>query len=901
MKNKLFCKVYSLIFSFCLFFILSSCEVFVTSVHGYLNKYSQQIYLGDVVPEVDYAIDRYGNKCIPSSKDEDFIFYVTYANPANHEVQFMSKIPGYAWERITDFKIPDGFYYKAPTDVPNQYKLCFAKNYLTEKDKPGANREIEVKLCFIDKTLTNDDTEVDEDDSETRTQTKIYTLKCNVNTRPEIIYDDTFDDSPTLGTYTDDENNSCYFLCFNLKPETQSNACFYNDLKDSSGNYNLNINGTDYPFKFVNGKPVFQSDSFKSSKVDLPPLNYFNPDFETKDNLVYFLTGKKVSEFNITVTDEDGLSARYIVSGATSGKYKLTNPTASQNGDEVTIRTDCIANAISGSGSTTAKNVSVEYTLNGVTKTIPVQGGKASIYIPGGTSTITYKTTCGSRGDIKPSDAQTFESHLDNKLYVTPSPENADWAGGSSSHPTTLTKAVACLNGKDGEWELHMAAGESDYEATKNDMVTGCENCKTWIHITGPSKVTISGPSAQNHATIDAKGKGRVLSTYGTNLEIQNVNFTGGFTFNGSNGGGLYVENADLSLNNCTIYDNTSSNSGGGIYFKSSSPNILSVKNSTIGDIQNPNYANSDGGGIYISLPKSESTIYFENSLIGSTETGDEYKEEFANIADLNNGGGIMIDYGDSPDGSVSAFFKETKIMKNKAFNDGGGIYIAQKKTVTFDYDCEVSYNNANSQGGGIFLEYVSGRGIASVKLGDVDSQELPTSMMQVNNNEAYEGAAVYCTEYNMVYINNTQINNNITTKVHGNIVCFEKNSRFFNFNNPNTKTEIQYNKDNQNGWAYAIYFKENMANLTPGDPSSDFNFLLMEDKDYFYIPVNAKDGNNNLMTAYFTYGATPPQVTSTFTLVSKVGTKYYRRKFTPSDNLNGTNNQIQKWDEFTP
>jgi len=465
----------------------------------------------------------------------------------------MSKIPGHEWESITDNKITDGFYYKAPTDVPNQYKLCFAKNYLTEKDKPGDNREIEVKLCFIDQTLTNGDTEVDEDDSETRTQTKIYTLKCNVNTRPEIIYDDTFDDSPTMGTYTDEENNSCNFLCFNLKPETQSNACFYNDLKDSSGNYNLNINGTDYPFKFVNGKPVFQSDSFKSSKVDLPLLNYFNPDFETKDNPVYFLTGKKVSEFNITVTDEDGLQKKYLVSGATSGKYKLTNATASQNGDVVTISTNCRANAISGSGSTTAKNVSVEYTLNGVTKTIPVQNGKASTYIPGGTSTITYKTTCGSGGDIKPSDEQTVNFTLPNKLYVTPSPENADWAGGSSSHPTTLTKAVACLNGKEGEWELHMAAGESDYEATDEDMVTGYGGCKTWIHITGPSKVTISGPSAQKHATIDAKGKGRVLSIDGTNLEIQNVNFTGGLALD-NRGGAIYAYNSPLSLKNCDVY-----------------------------------------------------------------------------------------------------------------------------------------------------------------------------------------------------------------------------------------------------------------------------------------------------------------------------------------------------------
>lgn len=897
MKNKLFCKVYSLIFSFCLFFILSSCEVFVTSVHGYLNKYSQQIYLGDVVPEVDYAIDKYGNKCIPSNLGRDFSFNIDFINLANHQFEFKYRFAGEEWKTVTTDTSAVCFLPYGTIDKP---KLFFRNDYLQAKDKPGADRTIEVKLCFIDRTLNIDPNfQIDEVNPDDRVQTKIYTLKCNVNTRPEIIYDDTFDDSPTMGTYTDDENNSCNFLCFNLKPETQSNACFYNDLKDSSGNYNLNINGTDYPFKFVNGKPVFQSDSFKSSKVDLPPLNYFNPDFETKDNPVYFLAGKKVSEFNITVTDEDGLQKKYLVSGATSGKFKLTNATASQNGDVVTISTDCRANAISGSGSTTAKNVSVEYTLNDVTKTIPVQGSKALIYIPGGTSTITYKTTCGSRGDIKPSDEQTVNFTLPNKLYVTPSPENADWAGGSSSHPTTLTKAVACLNGKKGEWELHMAAGESNYEATKNDMVTGCENCKTWIHITGPSKVTISGPSAQNHATIDAKGKGRVLSTDGTNLEIQNVNFTGGFTSSGTNGGGLYVENADLSLNNCTIYGNMSSIFGGGIYFMSSSPNSLSVKNSTIGDIQNPNQANLDGGGIYISLSKSESTINFENSLIGSTETGDEYKEEFANIASLNNGGGIMIDYGDSPDGLVSAFFKETKIMKNKALNDGGGICIGQNKSVTFDYDCCVSYNTAGKSGGGIFLEYVSGRGIASVKLGDVGKD--PKSVdnkMQVNNNEAYEGAAVYCTEYNMVYIKNTQINNNMIKKENSGAVYLADEAYFYNFGSANYKTEITGSKYNKSGTLinyYGIYCKGRVNGLS--NAQSNFNFLEMTDS-YLYIPNNLRV-NYQLSRNYF---LSSNIVTSNFTLVAPKSQKYWKKTYTVGDFISNSDISIggENWEEIT-
>ena len=85
--------------------------------------------------------------------------------------------------------------------------------------------------------------------------------------------------------------------------------------------------------------------------------------------------------------------------------------------------------------------------------------------------------------------------------------------------------------------------------------------------------------------------------------------------------------------------------------------------------------------------------------------------------------------------------------MKNKAFNDGGGIYIAQNKSVTFDYDCCVSYNTAGRNGGGIFLSCVDiDSGTAAVKLGDVENlPENSDKRMKVNYNEAYNGAAVFC------------------------------------------------------------------------------------------------------------------------------------------------------------
>ena len=370
-------------------------------------------------------------------------------------------------------------YLVKPADGSCQYKLYFDKNYLKNKDKPGADRSIKLDLCFVDKTI-NQDGIIHEGNDDDSGFTKIITLDCNVNTKPDIIYDDGSESSPTTGTYSNASSN-CTFLCFNLKPESYS--CFYDDLKDASGKYKLNINGTDYTFKFVSGKPVFDSDSFKYSTADFDFKKYDDSDFQKLDNPVYFLAGSKMSAFNILVTDEEGLKATYIVSGEGAGKYKLQPPSETLNNDVIEISTDCRANAINGGGSITATGVYVEYTIDGgATQKVNVSNGGAEISLPGGNRTVKFRLSCDN-SDIQASEYTQKSYPLPNKLYVSTSP-NSMHNGGSIIHPTSLTKAVKYLNGQNGNWELYLASGT--YTATQNDMVTGGQNYNTWVHITGP-------------------------------------------------------------------------------------------------------------------------------------------------------------------------------------------------------------------------------------------------------------------------------------------------------------------------------------------------------------------------------------------------------------------------------
>jgi hypothetical protein len=143
------------------------------------------------------------------------------------------------------------------------------------------------------------------------------------------------------------------------------------------------------------------------------------------------------------------------------------------------------------------------------------------------------------------------------------------------------------------------------------------------------------------------------------------------------NGGGIYCDSSDATIQDCTISGNTAQSSGGGVYRWEGN---LTLMNSVVAD----NTAYSYGGGLYCAEehgfpPTSEATIH--NCVITWNWAG-------------LRGGGMFEEYG-----SVSRMTNCTIANNTAYYESGGGI---DSDTYSFMEDCVIKYNSAGSSGGGL-------------------------------------------------------------------------------------------------------------------------------------------------------------------------------------------------------
>lgn len=136
-------------------------------------------------------------------------------------------------------------------------------------------------------------------------------------------------------------------------------------------------------------------------------------------------------------------------------------------------------------------------------------------------------------------------------------------------------------------------------------------------------------------------------------------------------GAGIYAVNHNVTLNNCTIRDNTAQDHGGGIYVDTGNPALTDC---TVRD----NSAGLSGGGIYVDTGSPTVT----NCSISTNSSGVD-------------GGGIYL-----LNGSLSVSNGST-ITGNTASSDGGGIY-AEDSTLTLT-SSTFAGNTATFDGGGVF------------------------------------------------------------------------------------------------------------------------------------------------------------------------------------------------------
>lgn len=142
-----------------------------------------------------------------------------------------------------------------------------------------------------------------------------------------------------------------------------------------------------------------------------------------------------------------------------------------------------------------------------------------------------------------------------------------------------------------------------------------------------------------------------------------------------THGGGIYVQNGTVELDNVTVSKNTAPNHGGGIYAKDSTVTMTGVDIS-----QNKSKNKGSGGGIYA----TNSTVTLTDSTVDHNR---------CNTASTNNcyGGGIYANNGSK------VTLNDSEVSYNRAYTNGGGIYITGADTTVEINGGAVAKNNANA------------------------------------------------------------------------------------------------------------------------------------------------------------------------------------------------------------
>ena len=227
----------------------------------------------------------------------------------------------------------------------------------------------------------------------------------------------------------------------------------------------------------------------------------------------------------------------------------------------------------------------------------------------------------------------------------------------------------------------------------------------------GGKAITLVSTEGPERTVIDARSEGRIMTFDNgetADTVVRGFTLTGGYTYDGGGaikvngaspvfeeliisnnvavgvGGGIALDNADVTVRNVTISGNTADawdeydgdyGEGGGMF--------MSYSTATLSDVTvTGNQAEDDGGGIYL-WDSSYAT------LTTVTVTGNQ---------DGNDGGGICLN-------SSRATSTNVTVIDNQAYNYGGGMYLADSRaTLT---NVTVTGNQA-SYGGGVRLEYSS-------------------------------------------------------------------------------------------------------------------------------------------------------------------------------------------------
>ena len=227
--------------------------------------------------------------------------------------------------------------------------------------------------------------------------------------------------------------------------------------------------------------------------------------------------------------------------------------------------------------------------------------------------------------------------------------------------------------------------------------------------------ITISGPGPSVLAVSRVNGPFTLRIFHilpGHAVVIEGLTISGGVT--PESGGGLFNEQASLTLNNCAVVGNYSSGSRGGGIYSSGASATLTIRNSSVNNNSNPGaHSNPQdwglGGGI-----NSDGTLTITDSIVNGNSVSSEPPMnlgagggiycrgplEITNGTISNNRGGV--DGGGVYSDFAPLTITNTTISDNRAMGFGGGIFCGPATIINCTISGNSSFRDGQAYGGGI-------------------------------------------------------------------------------------------------------------------------------------------------------------------------------------------------------
>jgi len=259
---------------------------------------------------------------------------------------------------------------------------------------------------------------------------------------------------------------------------------------------------------------------------------------------------------------------------------------------------------------------------------------------------------------------------------------------GSGAQVVSITKSITVVGGYAvSDWE------NSDPSA--NPTIVDAQNApgRRGIYVGGTSaEVKLAGLTVQHG---DNPGGGGGIYAQQAVVSVEQCRLASN-SAGGYRGGGLYAHDTALSMQDCEVLDNTAG-SGGGVYVHNADETTTTLSHCTI----QGNSASSRGGGVYLWKQYCPGHSVVENSTIQDNRTTDSGSKGGGVYA-----AGCVVVQGNSVASNTAAL----GVSEND--ENGGGIYAESLKNTTPGKEDGVpkilgnviESNQANDSGGGIYL-----------------------------------------------------------------------------------------------------------------------------------------------------------------------------------------------------